>query len=141
MGERLTPERPSAKGLLEAVVTGDKSELLGSGREVVPEKRLLGGQRRYPLVLGSWKGIYREEVRLELPGGYEPLGELPNVELECPAGAFRLSGRRDEAVILEKVLELRAIEVGPADYAKFREFLHAAFKAEQEQLVLRSKME
>jgi tetratricopeptide (TPR) repeat protein len=108
--------------------------------ETVPHDLVSLETRKLPLLLDSWKGRYHEEITLQLPAGYE-LAELREpVDVSCPIGAFRLAVRRGAQgeVVLDKTLELNRVRVEPAEYPAFREFLTKAWRAEREQLVLKS---
>jgi hypothetical protein len=96
-------------------------------------------ERKLPLVIDSWKGLYRERIELTLPAGWELGSEPEVVQLACEGATYRLEYRRGEdgRLSIERELEIRPVRVEPEQYPAFRDFLRQAVKAEKQPLVLR----
>jgi hypothetical protein len=119
----------------EALVVDEE----GSGFERIPLDPLPDFANRADLhVVVAADGGINESIELELPAGATLLGEVKSVKLDCPAASYRLwsepapTGR----VRVARHFEIRALRIQPEDYAAFREMIHAAWKAENERLVL-----
>jgi transglutaminase-like putative cysteine protease/tetratricopeptide (TPR) repeat protein len=86
-----------------------------------------------------WRGCFRETLELVLPEGATVLGGMPAVDLECATGEYHLAGREIAPGRLQVTRELRihTTRIRPADYPAFRDLLRAAWKAENERIVLK----
>ncbi len=104
----------------------------------VPYELVSTETREEPLMLNSWRGLYVEKVRIELPEGCEPIEELQSADVSCGLGRFTLARRVDgNTLVLEKSFELRELRLEPEDYPEFREFLEKAWRAEKQPVVLK----
>lgn len=101
---------------------------------------LVGTRSRIaPIELGSWRGQNSEEVILELPEGTSVMSLGDPVVLETDFGRFEASRTLDPEGRLHcrKALRIDVFRIEPERYDEFREFVLAAVKAEDEQLVLK----
>jgi tetratricopeptide (TPR) repeat protein len=104
----------------------------------VPETAAASESRRLPLALDSWKGRYKDEIRLRLPEGYDVVSVPSGAEVSSPMGSFRLGCDRPEPglLILRRILQIDVHRVEPPDYEEFRRFVRDAASAEKELIVL-----
>ena len=104
-----------------------------------PQDLVAAEKRHCALVIGTWKGCYREKVRVTLPEGSEVFAIPPAVEARCALGSFSFRATEVEpsVYIFERSFEIDSNRVEPEQYAEFRDFVLEVSKADQEQVVLR----
>jgi hypothetical protein len=104
----------------------------------VPQEEVTAEHRKHAMMLGTWRGCYREAVRMRLPDGYRILSTPPAVETGCDLGRFSVRSTEVEPGIylFERLFEIDAARVDPPQYADFRRFVLEAGKADQERVVL-----
>ncbi len=95
--------------------------------------------REHALVIDTWKGCYRQQVRMALPDGCSVFAIPPAVETRCALGSFSFKATQiePEVYLFERFFQIDVSRVEPAEYAEFRDFVLKVSKADQEQVVVR----
>ncbi len=115
----------------------------------VPRDLVSLESRETPLVNEGYRGLFEETVTLSMPEDFELVTEMKPVSLECTLGRYSIgqvtgiANDEDpaavEPIVLHRQFEVDSIRVSQEDYPEFREMILKAWRAENEQLVLREK--
>jgi len=105
----------------------------------MPSPAVATRTRQSPLEMIHWRGTSTEELTLELPAGLAPLGLGDPVIVDGDFGRFELTRSLDDDGRLHctKRFVTDRLRIEADEYPDFREFVLAAVKAEEEQVVLK----
>ena len=108
---------------------------------VMPSPAVATRERQNPLEMIHWRGTSIEEFTLELPEGLAPMGLGEPVRVEGGFGHFELTRSLDDdgRLLCTKRFVCDRLRIEADEYPEFREFVLAAVKAEEEQVVLKEE--